>query len=194
MGQSADQLRREIEDTRGDLGATLGAIGDRVSPGRMIERRKNRMMLGLRTARERVMGKASDAGRAIGDTAGGGIDTLTGAPDTIREQTQGSPLVAGAIAFGVGVLTASMVRPSEFERQAADQLIDKVEPVKDELKHAGQEMAEHLKEPLREAVDQVKETAEEGAHAMTGAAKDIAQTGEQTVREAADAVRSEAAD
>ena len=192
MGQSADQLRREIEDTRGDLGETLEAIGDRVSPGRMIERRKNRMMLSLRTVRERVMGKASETGRAMGDTAGGAIDTLTSAPDTVREQTQGSPLMAGAIAFGVGVITASIVKPSEFEREAAEQLIDKVEPVKQELKDAGQEMAEHLKEPLREAVDQVKETAAGGAQAMTDAAKDIAQTGQQTVREAADAVRSEA--
>ena len=41
MGQSADELRHDIEATRGQLGETLDAIGDRVSPGRMIERRKN---------------------------------------------------------------------------------------------------------------------------------------------------------
>ena len=58
MGQDADQLKREIEDTRGELGGTLDAIGDRLSPGRMVERRKNRMMNGLHNVRDRVMGTA----------------------------------------------------------------------------------------------------------------------------------------
>ena len=44
MGQSAEELRYEIADTRAELGQTLDAIGDRVSPGRMIERRKNRFV------------------------------------------------------------------------------------------------------------------------------------------------------
>ena len=43
MGQNADQLKREIADTRNDLGNTLDAIGDRVSPSRVIQRRKNRV-------------------------------------------------------------------------------------------------------------------------------------------------------
>ena len=33
MGQSAEELRQEIAGTRADLGDTLDAIGDRVSPG-----------------------------------------------------------------------------------------------------------------------------------------------------------------
>ena len=56
MGQSTHELRRDIERTRADLGDTLDAIGDRVSPGRMIERRKNRMSSGIRSVKDRVMG------------------------------------------------------------------------------------------------------------------------------------------
>jgi len=48
MGQNADELRRNIETTRENLGETVEAIGDRVSPGRMIERRKNRVMTNFR--------------------------------------------------------------------------------------------------------------------------------------------------
>jgi hypothetical protein len=33
MGQSPEELRRDIERTREDLGGHLDAIGDRVSPG-----------------------------------------------------------------------------------------------------------------------------------------------------------------
>jgi hypothetical protein len=43
MGQSAEELRRDIERTREGLGETLDAIGDRVSPGRIMERKKNRV-------------------------------------------------------------------------------------------------------------------------------------------------------
>ena len=143
MGQSAEQLRREIEDTRGDLGETLDAIGDRLSPGRMMERRKNRMRSGLQTVRERVMGTVSDTGSAgavadtaggVADAAGGAVSTLKETPDTVRQQTQGNPLAAGAIAIGVGVLLASVFPATEKERRAADQLMDKAEPLKDELR------------------------------------------------------------
>ncbi len=119
---------------------------------------------------------------------------MTSVPDTVRQQTQGSPLVAGAIVFGVGVLAASVVKPSEMEQQAAGQLRDKVEPLKDELKQTGQDMAEHMKQPLSDAADQVKEAAAEASHPVTDAAKDAAGTSKRAVREAADTVRSEATD
>lgn len=192
MGQSADELRREIKGTRGDLGETLDAIGDRLSPGRMVERRKNRVVYGLQSVRERVMGTASDTGQAIGDTAGGAVDTIKGTPDTVRQQAQGNPLAAGAVAFGFGVLLASIFPASEKEKQAAEQLMDKAQPLKDELKSTGQEMAEHLKEPAREAMEQVKEAAAEGKQAVTDTTKDAADTTKQTARDAADTVRSEA--
>ena len=199
MGQSAEQLRREIEYTRGDLGETLDAIGDRLSPGRMMERRKNRMRSGLQTVRERVMGTVSDTGSAVAETAGGVADAAGGAvstlketPDTVRQQTQGNPLAAGAIAMGVGVLLASVFPATEKERRAADQLMDKAEPLKDELMETGREMAEHLKEPAREAVDQVKEAASEGTQAVTDTARQATDTTSHDARQAVDSVRNEA--
>ena len=55
MGQSATELKQEIAQTRQNLGETLDAIGDRVSPGRMVERRKNRMARGFQNVRDRVI-------------------------------------------------------------------------------------------------------------------------------------------
>jgi ElaB/YqjD/DUF883 family membrane-anchored ribosome-binding protein len=194
MGQSAEELRREIEDTRHGLGQTLDAIGDRVSPGRIVERRKNRVMNGLHSVRDRVMGTAADTGHAIGETAGGAVDTLKATPDAVVGQTQGNPLAAGAVAFGVGVLLASIFPASAKEKQAAEELMDRVQPLTDELKQAGQEMAEHLKEPAREAVEQVKHVAAEGQQAVTDTVKEVADTSKQSAREATDAVRAEATD
>ena len=187
MGQSAEELRREIDVTRGELGETLDAIGDRVSPGRMLERRKNRMARAVHTARVRVMGTAD----AMGDAAGSATETLRNAPDAAREQTQGSPLAAGAVAFGVGVLLASIFPATETEKEAADHLADKVEPLKQEMRAAGQEIAEHLREPAREALDEVKQAAAGSTEALKSTAKDVAAATGDATSEAAAEVRSE---
>ena len=97
-------------------------------------------MNGLSSVRDRVMGTASSAGHAIGDTAGGTVDTIKGTPDAVVQQTQGNPLVAGAVAFGVGVLMASVFPASAKEQEVADQLKDKAQPLADDLKQTGQEI------------------------------------------------------
>ena len=40
MGQTAEDLRTQLAEQRGDISRDLEAIGDRVSPGRMMERRQ----------------------------------------------------------------------------------------------------------------------------------------------------------
>ena len=95
MGQTADELKQDIARTCDDLSETLDAIGDRVSPGRIIERRKNRMTVGVRSALDRVMGTAHDAAGAVRD-----------APSSVGASAQGAPLVAGTLAFAAGFLIA----------------------------------------------------------------------------------------
>jgi ElaB/YqjD/DUF883 family membrane-anchored ribosome-binding protein len=194
MGQSAEELKRDIGYTRADLGQTLDAIGDRVSPGRIVERRKNRVKNGLTSVRERVMGSATDAGHAIGQSAGSTMDTIKGAPETVVQQTQGSPLVAGAVAFGVGMLMASVFPASAKEQELAGELKDKAQPLADELKQSAQEMAEHLKEPAKDAVEGVKQAATEGQQAVTETAKEAAGSAKEAARDGIDTVRSEATD
>ena len=203
MGQSAEELRYEIADTRAELGQTLDAIGDRVSPGRMIERRKNRLVSGVRSAKDRIMGTGSDAGHAVSDraqgmgntiteTAGSAVDSVRGAPEAARQQAQGNPMMAGAVAFGVGFLVAAAFPPSRAEEQLAEQAMDKAEPVKQQLMETGQEVAEHLKESATEAVGQVKQAATEGAGQVADTAKDASQTTKDAVRDAAETTRQEA--
>jgi len=205
MGQSADQLRRDIDNTRDDLGNTLDAIGDRLSPARMVQRRKNRMLNGLQTVRDKVMGTASDTGSAMGhtvtdaaggvsDAAGDAVSALKETPDAIRRQAQGNPLAAGAVAVGVGVILASVFPASDKERRAADQLMDKAEPLTEDLKGAGREITEHLREPAREAVAQIKDAATEGTQSVAETAKEAVGTTTDTVRDGTERVRDEASD
>ena len=42
MAERTTELRRDIEETRERMTGTMDAIGDRVSPGRVVERRVNR--------------------------------------------------------------------------------------------------------------------------------------------------------
>jgi ElaB/YqjD/DUF883 family membrane-anchored ribosome-binding protein len=175
MGETPEELKRDIEDTRSSMTGTLEAIGDRVSPGRMLERRRNRMVIWVRDAKDKVMGTADHLTDRAGDTAHRMGDTPTAAIDSVRTTTAGAPLVAGGIAFGIGVLIGSLIPPSRTERQLGEQAMHAVEPVKAELQEAGRGLVENLREPVTEAVEDVKQTAQDSAQQLRQTATDTTQ-------------------
>ncbi len=174
MGKSASEVRAEIEDTRQDMSETIDAIADRTSPRRIIDRRRRRVAAGWRSVRERVMGRAQTTGGtardharnlsdSAGDTAGSVIDTARGVPGAVTEQTQGNPIAAGILAFGAGLLVASLVPPSEPEQQLAGSLREQSQPLQDELRQAGQQVVEDVKSTARDGAEQVKQRAADAA-------------------------------
>lgn len=192
MGQDAEELRREIAGTRADMSGTLDAIGDRVSPGRMVQRRKNRFVESVHGVRDRVMGTASDAKARASDTSGSTVDAVKGAPDDILQRTQGAPMVAGAVAFGAGFLIAATLPGSQVEKEVSAKLLDQVEPVKQELTAAAHDIADNLKEPAKEAAQQVKDTAAGGAQHVGETAKGAVDDTKRQAADSADSVRSAA--
>jgi len=153
---------------------TLDAIGDHVSPGRIIERRKNRVVSSVAGARDRVMGTATSSTESVSDG-------VKGIPDAVSAKTQGSPLGAGLVAFGLGFVVAAAFPPSSREKQMAGQLMANAEPLKEELVDAGKEMAEGLKPPAQESLDHVKESATTAAQEVKSSATDAADNVKQTV-------------
>ena len=194
MGQSAEELRAEIEATRTDLGDTMDAIGDRVSPSRMVERRKNRMALGARRLRDRVMGTVHDATDAGTDRASQAAGAMREAPELVRERTAGNPILAGAVALGVGFLVASLLPVTEAEEQAAPQLTATMEPVKDALSEAGHDVVEHLKEPAKAALGEVQDVAQDHAASVVEQAKTAAHDTADTGRKVAEDMKDQARD
>jgi ElaB/YqjD/DUF883 family membrane-anchored ribosome-binding protein len=192
MGESAEELRRDIEETRGGLTETLDAIGDRVSPGRVIERRKNRMVHGVQAVRDRIMGSASDARDTVADATGSAVDTMKDTPDIVRHQTQGSPVAAGAIAFGIGFLVAAILPPSQPEQRAAEGLMDKADPLKDELASVGRNVAEGVKGAAHDAIEEVKGTATESKQAVTDTVDDAITATKSTTEDAAASIKDQA--
>jgi len=180
MGETTEELRQDIDDTRTSMSGTLEAIGDRVSPGRMLERRRNRVIVWVGNVRSSMMGTADDMTSKVGDTAHRMADAPSTTMQDVRSSTKGAPLVAGGIAFGIGVLAGSLMPASRTERRLGQRVGAVVEPVKNELQEAGREMADHLREPVQEAVQDVKQSAQEGAQQL----RDSASDGAEQVRQA----------
>src|SRR5215218_7433398 len=114
-----------------------------------------------------VQDAASSAAGSVQNAASTAVDTVQQAPDAIVRQTQGNPLAAGMIAFGVGWLVSSLLPATQREQELAQQAESAVREHKDVLlepaKQAAQEMGEQLKPAAQDAVESVKATAQDAA-------------------------------
>jgi gas vesicle protein len=129
-----------------------------------------------------VQDTASSAVGTVQDTASSAVGAVQQAPDAVVRQTQGNPLAAGLIAFGVGWLVSSLLPASEKERQLAQQAESAVREHKDTLlepaKQAAQEIGDQLKPAAQDAVESVKSTAQDAAATV----KDEGQSAVQDVQ------------
>jgi Protein of unknown function (DUF3618) len=203
VGQTADELRAQAEVQRVELSRDLEAIGDRVSPGRMVDRRQAAVRQRLTRAREAVMGTADTARQRTGSSVGGVTAAVEDAassigqrisdtPDAIRQQTEGNPLAAGLIAFGAGLVLATVIPGSRHEEQAAQRIQPQLAQVVDGVKDGVKQTADELRPAAEQAVEEVKGTAQDAAQTV----KDEATTGASQLKEeaktAADSIRHEA--
>jgi ElaB/YqjD/DUF883 family membrane-anchored ribosome-binding protein len=173
MAQNTLEVRRDIERIRAELDQTLDALGDHVKPSRIAQRRTRGMRRAMTSARVRVMGTASDASDSLhgaqsqlGDTASGvadrAMDKAKDAPQWIADEARGNPLVAGMVAFGIGMLLGSLAPPTEAERRAVDAMSDQLEPVRQKAVEMGGSVREQMSDATREATQHVKEQAQSG--------------------------------
>ena len=166
------ELSREIEETRSHLGTTLDTIGNRVSPGKIVARRTDRLKDRVGSLRDSIMGERGVGGElGAGERPPGGGQGRRGrrrdrrrnrhAPAQIAAGTRGNPLAAGMVAFGIGMIVASLIPATEPEQQAAVALKDKLEPLEDQAKQIGGELKDAVQESPRSAVEDVKDPRDE---------------------------------
>ena len=121
----------------------------------------------MRSARDKVMGTAGGVGTSTADGAGSVKDTAQDAVSGAHDKIQGSPLAAGLVAFGAGLVAASLIPASEKEAVAAGRVVDvakeKGQPLVDQAKAVGQDLASSVGESAGAAVQEVKDTATQGA-------------------------------
>jgi hypothetical protein len=197
-------IRRQIEDTRRELSYDVDALNEKVNPARVVDRRVSAAKGRITNLKEKVMGSAQDttssaqgmasnaagsvqtaassAAGTVQDAASSAAQAVQQAPDAVVRQTQGNPMAAGLIAFGVGWLVSSLLPASEKEKQLAQQAESAVREHKDALlepaKQAAQEIGEQLKPAAQDAVESVKSTAQDAAATV----KDESQSAVQDVQ------------
>lgn len=157
MSTNADQLRRNIEQTREELGEDVDALADKVTPSKIVDRQTRKVKNAFGTARDRVMGVMSDAEGAVSDAA-----HATGElPRKAAQSAKGNPIAVGLIAFGAAWLVASLIPASRPERELASSAKEAAAPLVGKAADAAKDVAESLREPAQDAMTSVKEAASE---------------------------------
>lgn len=123
-----------------------------------------------------VRDKATGAADSVKGAASSAADTVRAAPGQVKAKTQGNPLAVGLIAFGAGLLAATLIPATDAERQAGQKLADK-----------GSDLVDQVREPVMGAVSQVKdevtESAKQSAEEVKGTAQQAAQATKQQAKD-----------
>jgi Protein of unknown function (DUF3618) len=196
---SPEQIQREIEGTRQSLSYDVDRLTEKVSPGRVVSRRVDRVKGKAGGLKDRIMGAAPDpntfrsAGSAAGSGVSTGVSSVTGAvgdaastvgdavsglgsaaasaPQAVRQQAQGNPLAAGLVAFGIGMVISSLAPATQKEQELAAQAEDKA---RGPLQEKAQEVGAQLQDSAKESAQQIKEVASQGASDTADQAKSAA--------------------
>jgi len=140
----------------------------------------------------------------VSGAAQSAAESVQHAPEAITQRTQGNPLAAGIIAFGTGMLLATVLPKSRAEEQAAQQLQPQLQSAVGTVRETAQQLAEtaksdvqdaavDLRDTTREAADQVAQQTKQAAQQVANTGTDAAtQVGEQA-KEAASTVKDDAA-
>jgi uncharacterized protein YjbJ (UPF0337 family) len=178
MAEEPDRLRQDIEGTRASLTRDVDMLAEKTSPKRVAQRRWT-------SVKERVMG-ATDSGRhAAGDAvskAADAGDSVKRAPQAVAEQAKGNPLAAGIIAFGTGMLAATLIPVTDAERRAGRQVKDNAGEVTDRVKDVANEMKDDLSGSVQQAAGEVKATAQDAAQTTRDQARSSAQDAREQVQ------------
>ncbi|MQW75818.1 DUF3618 domain-containing protein [Nocardioides sp. dk4132] len=169
MGNRTEELSTDIAGTRQTLAQDLDELQDRVSPSAVVARRKAAARDRVLGVRNRIMGSASQARESTGNAASGAAgsakdtvrDTASSAAGVAQERYEGSPLGAGLVAFGLGMVVAGMFPASRAEASAASSALDQGRPLLDEARSVGQDVVSGVQGTATEAAQQVKDSAQE---------------------------------
>jgi gas vesicle protein len=182
MGEDPDRIRREIEQTRADMGETVDALGYKTDVKARakdaIQDKKESVMGVASSAKERLVG----AGQTVGDKT----------PDTeqvkyqakrAKSVAQENPLGLAVGSLAVGFLAGMLIPSTRVEDEKMGQISD---DVIDRAKETGQEALERGKQVAQEAAqsaqETVKDSGQQHAEELKGSAQDHAQEAASSAR------------
>ena len=142
MGETSDDIREDIEQTRGRMGETVEAIGYKTD---LKSRMKDNIADKKDAVVSRVTGAMPDSQQVKSGARKVGIS---------KQNPLGLGIAAVAVGFVVGTLLPSTSMEDEKLGDMSDQVGEKA-------REAGQEALDRGKEVAREAVGTAKETVDE---------------------------------
>ncbi|XVU22257.1 DUF3618 domain-containing protein [Actinoplanes sp. CA-054009] len=185
MAEEPDRLRQDIEHTRRSLTRDVDLLAEKTSPAKVAQRRWTAVKEKVMGTSDKASDKASDVGGTVSDKAHQAAGAVKQAPQAVTQQAQGNPIAAGVIAFGVGMLAATLIPVTEAERSAGAALKEHGGDLTEKVKDATQDLREDLSHDAQQAFGQVKGTAQSAVQNINETAKNDAQDVRDQARSAA---------
>ena len=129
MSNDPDVIRAQIEQTRAGLSSDVNELGEKVSPAQIAKRQRDKVKGGVMAVKDHIMGATDTAQNSAGGAMSSVGDAVSNAPGKVAQQTKGSPMAAGLIAFGAGVLLSALIPASKPEAQAAAAIKEQAQPL-----------------------------------------------------------------
>jgi gas vesicle protein len=178
MGQDPSTIRQEIEQTRGEMGDTVEALGYKAD---VKTRAKDAISDKVGAAKEKVSGAA---GRMSETTPDGG-DVQHGA-HRAKGIAEENPLGLAIGGLAVGFLAGLALPGTRVEDERIGPVADQV---KEKAKETGEEALERGKQVAQQTAESAKETAREAGQQQ---AEEMRSSAEEKAGEAQDQARSQA--
>lgn len=176
MGQDPSQIRKEIEETRNEMGSTVDALAYKTDV-------KTRVKESVADKRDRFVDQLKGTGGKLSDATPDSEQLKEGAHRAVgvaEENPIGLALAGVAGGFLVGMLLPS----SRIEDE-------RVGPIADQVKETAAETGQEALERGREVASQVAEQAVEGAKE---AGQEALETAKEAGREQAEELKASAAE
>src|SRR4051795_3533238 len=171
MGEDPDRIRREIEQTRAEMGETVDALGYKTDVKARakdsIQDKKESVMGVAQSAKDRLVGAGQTVGDKTPDT-----DQVKQQAQRAKSVAQENPLGLAVGAVAVGFLAGMLIPSTRIEDEKMGQLSDEVI---DRAKETGQEALERGKQVAQDAAETAKESGQEHAQGLKSSAQDSAQ-------------------
>jgi hypothetical protein len=149
MGQTPNDIRQEIEETRGRMGVTVEAIGHRADV-------KTRIKESVNSKKDAVVGGVDSVVSRVTGIVPDGEEMKTGARKVgVSSENPLGLAIAGAAA---GFIVGTLIPSTQIEDEKVGQLSDQVG---EKAKEAGQEVLDRGKDVAQDALDSARQTAQE---------------------------------
>ena len=150
MGQEPDAIRAQIEQTRGEMGETIDAIGYKTDVKSRAKESVSEKTDAIKSKVGGVMGRANEATPSTGEVKQGAKQAVS----TAEENPLG--LAIGSVA--VGFIAGMLVPKTRIEDEKIGPIADSV---KEKAVETGQEALDRGKQVAQDAAQSAQETVKE---------------------------------